>query len=113
MALEDKLDTLIDVVRQGFAAIRVQQIEQPAAQPEQPVEQQPAGNGEDKKPWPTFEEVNAVAQHLARVKNPAMAMKLIQQHGAPKLAQMDKAKYPAFMAAAEVLINSPDQPAEL
>ena len=105
MALEDKFDTLIDVVRQGFAALGTPQV---VLQPSAPALEEPAAtaNGEDKKPWPTFEEVTAIAQQLAAVKTPAIAMRLIQQHGAPKLAQLAKEKYPAFMAAAEVLINS-------
>jgi len=109
MALEDKFDTLIDVVRQGFAALGTPQVVlQPSAPILAPAPEQPAAtaNGEDKKPWPTFEEVTAIAQQLAAVKTPAIAMRLIQQHGAPKLAQLAKEKYPAFMAAAEVLINS-------
>lgn len=112
MSLEDKLDTLIDVVRQGFAVLGMPSavVLRPGAPelapaPEQPVQ---AENGEDKKPWPTFEEVTAIAQKLAAVKTPAFAMRLIQQHGAPKLAQMPKEKYPAFLAAAEVAMQSPE-----
>jgi len=110
MSLEDKLDTLIDVVRQGFAVLGMPSavVLQPGVPTLAPAPEQPAAtaNGEDKKPWPTFEEVTAIAQQLAAVKTPAIAMRLIQQHGAPKLAQLAKEKYPAFMAAAEVLINS-------
>jgi len=62
-------------------------------------------NGQDK--GPSFDEVVAIAQELARLKTPPVAIKLINQHGASKLADMDPAQYPAFYAAAQVaLANS-------
>jgi len=61
-----------------------------------------APNGQIK--GPTFDEVVAIAQELARLKTPPVAIKLINQHGASKLADMDPAQYPAFYAAAEVAL---------
>jgi len=61
-----------------------------------------APNGQDK--GPSFDEVVAIAQELARLKTPPVAIKLINQHGASKLADMDPAQYPAFYAAAQVAL---------
>jgi len=60
----------------------------------------PAPNGQSK--GPTFDEVVAIAQEVARRKTPPVAIKLINAHGAQKLADMDPAQYPAFYAAAQV-----------
>jgi len=65
----------------------------------------PALNGEVK---PSFDEVVAIAQELARRKTPPVAIKLINQHGAQKLADMDPANYPAFYAAAMVELAQAD-----
>ena len=59
-----------------------------------------APNGPTK--GPTFDEVVAIAQEVARRKTPPVAIKLINAHGAQKLADMDPAQYPAFYAAAQV-----------
>jgi hypothetical protein len=76
----------------------------PAASPPAPAA--PAAlNGEVK---PSFDEVVAIAQELARRKTPPVAIKLINQHGAQKLADMDPANYPAFYAAAMVELAQPD-----
>jgi hypothetical protein len=61
-------------------------------------------NGQDRKKGPTFEEVSAIAQKIAQVRNPPTAMKLINSFGAPRLAQLPEDKYAAFYAAAEVLL---------
>ena len=57
---------------------------------------------------PTFDEVVAIAQELARQKTPPVAIKLINAHGAQKLADMDPANYPAFYAAAQVELGQTD-----
>lgn len=54
---------------------------------------------------PSFDEVVAIAQELARVRTPPVAIKLINEHGAQKLADMDPARYPAFYAAAQVALS--------
>jgi len=59
---------------------------------------------------PSFDEVVAIAQELARQKTPPVAIKLINQHGAQKLADMDPANYPAFYAAAQVALADKDVP---
>jgi hypothetical protein len=77
---------------------------EPAASPPAPAAPS-ALNGEVK---PSFDEVVAIAQELARRKTPPVAIKLINQHGAQKLADMDPANYPAFYAAAMVELAQPD-----
>ena len=59
---------------------------------------------------PSFDEVVAIAQELARVLTPPVAIKLINQHGAQKLIEMDPAQYPAFYAAAQVALADKDVP---
>jgi hypothetical protein len=71
-----------------------------------PASTTPTPNGQDK--GPSFDEVVAIAQELARRKTPPVAIKLINQHGAQKLADMDPANYPAFYAAAMVELAQPD-----
>lgn len=75
----------------------------PVAEPAPPPAQAaspaaPNGKG------PSFDEVVAIAQELARQKTPPVAIKLINEHGAQKLADMDPAQYPAFYAAAQVAL---------
>lgn len=67
----------------------------------------PAPNGQSK--GPTFDEVVAIAQEVARRKTPPVAIKLINAHGAQKLADMDPAQYPAFYAAAQVELGQDPQ----
>jgi hypothetical protein len=100
--IEDQIEELTHVVRQGFADL-IEKFGKPqtavaATKPE-------ALNGADKKQGPSFEEVTAIAQKLAQVKTPAAAMKLINAHGAPRLAQLPEEKYAAFVEAASVMLS--------
>jgi len=130
MSLESEIARLVDVLEKGFAGLTSRQSEiisllgtrapspdiaakpadieppkrgrpkaEPAASPT------PVPNGEVK---PSFDEVVAIAQELARLKTPPVAIKLINQHGASKLADMDPAQYPAFYAAAQVALADKD-----
>jgi hypothetical protein len=78
---------------------------EPAAPPVASPAAVPPPNGEIK--GPSFDEVVAIAQELARLKTPPVAIKLINEHGAQKLADMDPARYPAFYAAAQVALSQP------
>jgi len=130
MSLESEIARLADVLEKGLAnlAAAVCQSEIPSIAvvgPSEPAEQNPAPkrtkaappvaesaappatvvgyaspNGQSK--GPTFDEVVAIAQEVARRKTPPVAIKLINAHGAQKLADMDPAQYPAFYAAAQV-----------
>ena len=122
MSIESGIERLIDVLEKGFAdltaAIRQSEISYPpmrvlSADPTPAPEPAPApapapapepakGNGKAK--GPSYDEVVAIAQEVARIKTPPVAIKLINQHGAQKLIDMDPAKYPAFYAAAQVLL---------
>lgn len=55
----------------------------------------------------TFDAVKAVAKKLMDEKGRPVAVKLIQTHGADQLANLEESKYPAFVAAAEVLLAAP------
>lgn len=111
MPLEDQLATLTKVVEQGFANLLavvsnpVRTISAEPLTPTAPVADVKS-NGEDKQEIPTFEEVIAIAQKLAAAKGQPVAAKLIQKHGAEKLAQLDKAQYPAFVASATVMLEA-------
>jgi hypothetical protein len=98
--IEDQIEELTHVVRQGFADL----IEK-FGKPQATVVEAKALNGADKKQGPSFEEVTAIAQRLAQVKTPAAAMKLINAHGAPRLAQLPEDKYAAFVEAASVMLS--------
>ncbi len=134
MSIESGIDRLIDVLEKGFAdlaaAIRQSEIAPPATEaaasrvvsktgfalepipaapepapaPAPVATPAPNGSGNGKAKGPSFDEVVAIAQEVARLKTPPVAIKLINQHGAQKLAEMDPAKYPAFYAAAQVLL---------
>jgi len=80
------------------AAVAAAPVAEPAPPPQAASPAAPNGKG------PTFDEVVAIAQELARQKTPPVAIKLINQHGAQKLADMDPANYPAFYAAAQVAL---------
>lgn len=58
----------------------------------------------------TLDQVKAVAKKLMDERGRPVAVKLISEHGATQLAELDESKYPAFIAAAEVLLAQ--QPAE-
>ncbi len=60
----------------------------------------------------TLEEVKAIAYRVKAEKSNPVAVALIKEHGADSLANLDKSKYAAFIAAAEVLLNEPDEPGE-
>jgi len=130
MSLETDIARLADVLEKGFAALtaaiaRQSEIASPTlAEPVSPPAPAPAKRAKSPPPvvepasspapeaiivapngqarGPTFDEVVAIAQELARQKTPPVAIKLINQHGAQKLADMDPAQYPAFYAAAQV-----------
>jgi hypothetical protein len=104
MPLEDQLAALTEVVKQGFEQIAAL-LKQTDNVVQMPVQSNPKTNGEAKEREPTFEEVTAIAQELARVKGPTFAGKLIQQHGGGRLAQMPKDKYASFIVAAEVMLR--------
>jgi len=80
------------------AAVAAAPVAEPAPPPQAASPAAPNGKG------PSFDEVVAIAQELARQKTPPVAIKLINQHGAQKLADMDPANYPAFYAAAQVAL---------
>lgn len=109
MPLEEQIANLTKVVEQGFAGLLAsladKKQEAPAtvevAAPTEPEAIPEKLNGKG----PSFEEVIAIAHKLAGERGPAVAAKLIQQHGAEKLALMDKSKYPAFVAAASVMLE--------
>ena len=131
MSLETDIARLADVLEKGLAGLTAAIIRQseivaspqpptlaepsspppakrgrpaaPVAEPAVPVGAPvPAPNGQIK--GPSFDEVVAIAQELARQKTPPVAIKLINEHGAQKLADMDPANYPAFYAAAQVAL---------
>lgn len=60
----------------------------------------------------TLDEVKAVAKKLMDEKGRPIAVNLISEHGADQLANLDPAKYSAFIAAAEVLLAAAPEPAE-
>lgn len=60
----------------------------------------------------TLDEVKAVAKKLMDEKGRPVAVNLIAEHGADQLANLDPAKYSAFIAAAEVLLAAAPEPAE-
>jgi hypothetical protein len=102
--IEDQIEELTHVVRQGFADL-IEKFGKPQATVAETKPEAKALNGEDKKQGPSFEEVTAIAQKLAQVKTPAAAMKLINAHGAPRLAQLPEDKYAAFVEAASVMLS--------
>lgn len=56
----------------------------------------------------TLDEVRAIAEKLAAKRDKPAVRELIKQHGAAQLADLDKSKYAAFIAACEVAINDDD-----
>ena len=56
----------------------------------------------------TFADVKIAAEKVVAEKSRPAAVALIRKHGAESLAGIDEAKYPAFIAAVEVLLNTPD-----
>lgn len=66
-----------------------------------------------------FADVKAIAEKVRTEKGKPAAVALIQKHGAASLAALDEAKYSAFVAAAEVVLNEsepdgdPEDDAEL
>ena len=117
MSLEDQVAELTRVVETGLSSI-ADLLQQLISQPQTATVPAPTEtakpNGQDQPtevvepPGPTFDQVTAIAQEIARRKGPPAAIGLIMQHGAKKLAEMDKSKYPAFVAAAEVLLAGDD-----
>jgi hypothetical protein len=63
-----------------------------------------AGRGPGRPKKVTLDQVKAVAKKLMDEKGRPVAVKLIQEHGADQLANLEEGKYPAFVAAAEVLL---------
>lgn len=61
----------------------------------------------------TIDEVKAIAEKVREEKGKPAAVALIVKHGAETLAEMDKSKYAAFVAAAEVLLaGNGDEPGD-
>lgn len=54
----------------------------------------------------TLDEVRAIAEKLSEKRGKPAVRELIKEHGAAQLADMDKSKYSAFIAACEVLMNA-------
>lgn len=70
-----------------------------------------AGRGPGRPKKVTFDEVKAIAKKLMDEKGRPAAVALIQKHGADQLANLAEAKYPEFVAAAEVLLAAAPEPA--
>jgi hypothetical protein len=70
-----------------------------------------AGRGPGRPNKVTFDVVEAVAKELMDEKGRPAAVSLIQKHGADQLANLAEAKYPEFVAAAEVLLAAAPEPA--
>ena len=112
MYIEEQLDTLVNVLKQGFADLAEAVRLQAQTQHVEDIVAKPNGAAESpeeivEKRGPTFDEVVAIAQELARRRSQTQAQRLIQKHGGGKLADMPKEKYAAFVAAATVLLSEP------
>jgi hypothetical protein len=113
MYLEEQLDNLTNVIKQGLAELvetiraqgTTQHVERVVAKPNGAAQETPTEVVETK--GPSYAEVLAIAQKLAQVKGPGTASKLIHKHGGGKLADMPEKLYPAFMASAQVLLSEP------
>jgi len=57
----------------------------------------------------TLDEVKVIAEKLRDQKGAPAAVALIKAHGAEKLGGLAKEKYPAFIAACEVALNTEDE----
>jgi hypothetical protein len=60
----------------------------------------------------TLEQVKAIADKVVETKDKPTAVALIRQFGSPNLAGLDESKYPAFIAAAEMLLKAEEEAAE-
>jgi hypothetical protein len=69
-----------------------------------------AGRGPGRPKKVDFDQVKAVAKKLMDEKGRPVAVALIQKHGADQLANLAEAKYPEFVAAAEVLLAAAPEP---
>lgn len=69
-----------------------------------------AGRGPGRPKKVDFDQVKAVAKKLMDEKGRPAAVALIQKHGADQLANLAEAKYPEFVAAAEVLLAAAPEP---
>lgn len=67
----------------------------------------PATRGPGRPRKVSLDDVRAVAKKLMDERGRPVAAKLITDHGAPQLASLDESKYASFIAAAELLLNSP------
>lgn len=67
------------------------------------------GPGRPPKSKVTLDEVKAVANRVMEEKGRPVAVKLIHEHGAAQIADLPESKYPAFVAAAEVLLANSDE----
>jgi predicted NAD/FAD-binding protein len=81
--------------------------ETPAGETRKPG--RPPGSGTK---GPSLDEVKAIAERVRDEISPATAINLIKKHGAEKLLGLDKSKYAAFIAAAEVALDAAKTPAE-
>jgi hypothetical protein len=60
----------------------------------------------------SLDEVKTVAKKLADEKGRNVAVKLIGEHGAGQLADMEESKYSSFIAAADVLLQQQPEQAD-
>lgn len=70
----------------------------------------PSGRGPGRPKKITIDEVKAVATKVADEKGRPVYFQFLKQFDAKQLAELDESKYPAFMAAAEVLLAQQDEP---
>lgn len=73
----------------------------------------PATRGPGRPRKISLDEVRAVATKLSQEKGRQVAVKLIGEHGAGQLADMDESKYSSFIAAADLLLKQQPESAEL
>jgi hypothetical protein len=71
-----------------------------------------AGRGPGRPKKVTLDDVKVVAKKLMDEKGRPVAVKLISEHGASQLADLEESKYPSFIAAAEVLLAAQQPPEE-
>lgn len=69
-----------------------------------PVPAEPAKRAPGRPRSPTIDEVKVIAYKVRDEKGAPAAVALIKKHGSDSLGEMDKSKYAAFIAAAEVVL---------
>lgn len=102
MAIEDLLTDLAAALRENTAAVTGK-----------PAATAATADGKKSPGRPkkvSFEQVKAIAQQVAVEKGKPVAVQLIKNHGAAQLAELEEAKYSAFVAAAEVILKAEPEP---